>query len=63
MLGLTVLRAGSNMHDIPGIFQEYSKNYFINQLLLIGRIFNGIFLVAAVCYVFVPLKFQENIAG
>ena len=27
-----------------GIFQEYSRNYFINQLLLMGRIFNEIFL-------------------
>ena len=25
-------------------FLEYSKHYFINQLLLMGRIFNGIFL-------------------
>ena len=41
-------RPGSNVQNIPGIFQEYSRNipenYFINQLLLIGRIFNGIFL-------------------
>ena len=26
------------------IYQEYSRNYFINQLLLMDRIFNGIFL-------------------
>ena len=26
------------------ILQEYSRNYFISQLLLKGRIFNGIFL-------------------
>ena len=34
----------SNVPDIVGKFQEYSKNYFINKLLLMGRIFNGIFL-------------------
>ena len=38
------LRPGSNMQDIPVIIQEYSKNYFINQLLLLGGIFNDIFL-------------------
>ena len=26
------------------IFQEYSRIYFINQLLLMDKIFNGIFL-------------------
>ena len=36
------LRAGSNVQDISGIFQEYSINYFKNQLLLMGRIFDGI---------------------
>ena len=33
-----------NVQDIQRIFQEYSKSYFINQLLLIGKILNGIFL-------------------
>ena len=43
LLGGSPLRPRSNVQSIPGIFQEYSRNYLINQLLLTGRIFNGIF--------------------
>ena len=49
---------------IFGIFQEYSKNYFINQLSLLGRIFNDIFLFMQRFFMFfVPflLEYSKNI--
>ena len=56
-------QAVSNVQDIPGIFQEYSKNYFINQLSLMGKIFNGIFLCTQLFVVFVPflMEYFKNI--
>ena len=44
------------------MFQEYSRNYFINQLLLIGRIFNGIFLHMQLFVMFLFLLWR-NILG
>ena len=41
------------------IFQEYSRNYFINQLLLMGRIFNGIFLCVQLFVMFLFDFFKE----
>ena len=47
----------------PGLtcrtFQEYSRKYFINQLLLIGRIFNGIYLHMQLFVMFLFLFLEE----
>ena len=46
------------------IFKEYSRNYFINQLLLMGRIFSGIFLGVQLFVMFLFhffLKYSWNI--
>ena len=34
------------------MFKEYSRNYFINQLLLMGRIFSGIFQCVQLFFMF-----------
>ena len=44
------------------VFREYSKNYFVNQLLLMSRIFNGIFLCMKLFVMFL-FHFLWNIPG
>ena len=41
------------------IFREYSKNYFINHLLLIDRIFHGILLCTQLFVMFLYHFFME----
>ena len=60
------LRARSNVQDIPRVFQEYSKNYFINQLLPIGKYSIEYSSVCSrslcFCSIFIGI-FQEYFAG
>ena len=58
------LRAGSNVQDISGIFQEYTINYFINQLLLMGKILDGIFICMQLFVLFLfhfLMEYYKNI--